>query len=267
MKPTYILLFAMLFSGVFAQAQDKLSLRSGETLEVKIIEFGTAEIKYKTWPQTADAPIFTVEKTKVKKLELQTGEVFEYNADAFADSLHYAQQKQRAIKFNFLSPLNSTLLLGYEKSIKPGQSYEFGLGWIGAGFDPAGIRPRGVTASVGWKFMRSPDFYTSGMRYAHILKGGYIKPTIIFSHYARDLTLFNFSNQINDVSRVNNTGVAVLLTFGKQWVFDDAFLVDLFWGIGYGASDNDYVQYGFFGGDGSFPVALNAGLRIGMLLK
>ncbi len=267
MKPYVLLFLTFLLSAIFAQAQDKLHLRNGETLDVKVIEFGIAEIKYKKWPVNADAPTFSVEKTQVKKIQLETGEVFEYQASTFGDSLHYAGQKQRALKLNFLSPLNSTLALGYEKSLKPGQSFEVELGWIGAGFDPSGIRPRGVTARVGWKFLRSPDFYTAGMRYAHILKGGYIKPEVVFSTYSRDLLFFDFLGQNNDNKRVSNTGAAFLINFGKQWVFDDTFLIDLFFGIGYGVSDNDFVQYGFFGGDGSFPIAFNSGMRIGLLLK
>lgn len=267
MKPSLLLLSALLFCGFLAQAQDKLSLRAGETLDVKIVEFGVAEIKYKKWPLTADAPIFSVEKSKVKKVELESGEVFEYKLSSFDNALDYAEQKQRAIKLNFLAPLNSTLALGYEKSIKPGQSYEVELGWVGAGFDPAGIKPRGITARAGWKFMRSPDFYMAGMRYAHILKGGYIKPEVVFSHYSRDEIFFDFFNPNTEVQRVSNTGVAVLLTFGKQWVFDDLFLVDIYFGLGYGFSDNDFIQYGFFGGDSGFPIAMNSGVRVGLLLK
>lgn len=270
------LLTIFLFLAIGLQAQDKLSLRSGEILTVKIIEFGVSEIKYRLAPFTEDQPIFAVEKTAVARIELATGEVFTYNADPFSNSELYATQKKRALKLNFLSPLNNTTMVGFEQAIKPGRSFEVEVGYIGLGWDTYGDNPSGAVVKFGWKLMRSPDFYATGMRYAHALKGGYIKPEIIFASYNADsydyVPLPGFGFGYNN-TRENNTGVAFLLNFGKQWIFDDAFLIDLFAGVGYGGILNDdpdtfsNMQYGFVGGDKDFPIALSGGLRIGFLIK
>jgi hypothetical protein len=270
------LLTIFLFLAIGLQAQDKLSLRSGEILSVKIIEFGVSEIKYRLAPFTEDQPIFAVEKTAVARIELATGEVFTYNADPFSNSELYASQKKRALKLNFLSPLNNTTMVGFEQAIKPGRSFEVEVGYIGLGWDTYGDNPSGAVVKFGWKLMRSPDFYATGMRYAHALKGGYIKPEIIFASYNADgddyVPLPGFGSGYG-TTRENYTGVALLLNFGKQWIFDDAFLIDLFAGIGYGGILNDdpatfsNIHYGFVGGDRDFPIALSSGLRIGFLIK
>lgn len=270
------LLTIFFFLAIGIQAQDKLSLRSGEILTVKIIEFGVSEIKYRLAPFTEDQPIFVIEKTAVARIELASGEVFTYNSDPFSNSEIYATQKKRALKLNFLSPLNNTTMVGFEQAIKPGRSFELEVGYIGLGWDTQGDNPSGGVVKFGWKLMRSPDYYASGMRYAHALKGGYIKPEIIFTSYNADrfdYTYFPSGAYGSTTTRANQTGVAFLLNFGKQWVFDDIFLVDLFTGVGYGAtlsnSENsvDFVQYGFLGGNSNFPIAWTGGLRIGFLIK
>jgi hypothetical protein len=47
------------------------------------------------------------------------------------------------------------------------------------------------------------------------------------------------ANTSYEVDRQNVTFGALQIEFGKQWVFGEKFLVDIFWGLGYGA-DNKY---------------------------
>jgi hypothetical protein len=156
----------------------------------------------------------------------------------------------------------------YEQSVKPGKSWEASLGLIGLGIDPAEIKPVGVYTKFAYKFMRTPDFYLHRMQYSHILKGAYIAPEIAFRYLRYDSHNYNYnySQSYNDShSRKENFGLALTLKFGKQWIFDDSFLVDVFWGIGYGlgGDENETLPYGFVAGTSEAPIAVTGGIRIG----
>ena len=107
-----------------------------------------------------------------------------------------------------------------------------------------------------------------GMRYSHLLKGIYVKPELIFTTYSYDQYIYEFDGSDYSYSeqRVSSTGGAIMLDLGWQTVFSDVFLVDLYFGLGYGFStDVDINAFGFVGGSSDFPLAGTAGLKIGFL--
>ena len=135
---------------------------------------------------------------------------------------------------------------------------EFTLSLIGLGFN----NPEdavGLGMKAGYKFIRSPDHFIRGMRYAHILKGGYVKPELSFARYT-------LRSKNEDVVKA-----ALMVNLGKQWIFSDVFLVDLYFGVGYGMTtsrieDPEY-PHDFVVVDPEFPLALDAGFRLGFLIK
>lgn len=269
MKQTTLLtaLFSMLTCQILL-AQDFMTMRNGSVIKVKVIELGIDEIKYKNWPAQLEDPVLVIEKAKVAKIRLETGQVYEFAGNSFEDSELYASQNKNALKVNFFSPLTNAFYVGYERSIAPGKSWETELGIIGLGFDPFDVQARGAVLRGGLKFMRSPDYYTRGMRYAHILKGGYVKPEIIFTHYSRNTNIYTYEDNmfVYKEERKNTTGFAVMINLGKQVVYSDAFLIDWYVALGYGfTSDVDINQYGFTGGNRDLPLAFGAGLKIGGL--
>lgn len=196
---------------------------------------------------------------------------------AFSDSMfgkeHYESQRKNAIKISFLSPLMGAAIFSYEHSMKPGQSMEFGIGVIGAGVDADDENPFGIIAKYGYKFMISPDWYDRRHRYSHILKGSYVKPEVTFLHYGVDTYYYNYNESTNEFTsrkeRSLTTMFSLMIVGGKQWVFNDIFLVDLFAGVGYGFGHNprnESWHYGFLGADNDLPLTLTAGLKIGFLL-
>jgi hypothetical protein len=154
----------------------------------------------------------------------------------------------------------------YEQSIKPGRSWETAIGIIGLGADPQGYNPSGVFGKFAYKFIRDPDYYMQSMHYSHILKGSYIAPEIGLRYMSYDAYIYDYDNYSSSESRTERFDVALLLKFGKQWVFDDAFLVDTHLGIGYGFGGDEYeepLNYGFIVGNGDFPIAFTGGIRVG----
>ena len=266
MKPkVYIIsVLLMLLTVQIIQAQDRIIKRDGNIIECKVEEIGSEEIKYTLSDYRPDLQ-FGILKSKVDRI------LFADGREMLIDHLEFARettemnsedlflvQRRNAVKMAFLSPLTGVTSFSYERALKPGRSLEFTLSLIGLGFnnpeDAAGI---GLKA--GYKFIRSPDHFIRGMRYAHILKGGYVRPEFSFARY-------NLRSKNEEVIKA-----ALMVNLGKQWVFSDVFLVDLYFGVGYGMTtsrleDPEY-PHDFVVVDPEFPLALDAGFRLGFLIR
>lgn len=262
MKILTILIFA--FLSVSAFAQDKIIKKSGAVIDCKVTEIATDEVKY----YYIDNPklVFGIDKVLVEKVEFSTGEVIVMEGNSFKNAEYYIDQNKHALKINFLSPFTGSTELVYEQSIKPGRSWETALGIIGLGFDPQENNPRGIFGKFAYKFIKEPDFYMQRMHYAHILKGGYVAPELALRYMSFDSDEDMYSgNTYTGTTRKDNFAFAVMLKLGKQWIIDDAFLVDIFGGVGYGFGGDDYetLNYGFIVGDEEVPIAFTGGIRIG----
>ncbi|MCU4166415.1 hypothetical protein [Carboxylicivirga caseinilyticus] len=248
----------------FTNAQDQLIKTNNDTIHCIVKEIGDLEIKF-TKPDVSETIVFGIDKSDVLKIILANGNEINFNL-AITDPENYAADNKNIIKTNFLSPLFNHVNISYERSIRPGQSIEGSLGIIGVGNDVYNTDESGMFLKFGYKFIKSPDYYIRGQRYAHILKGAYIRPEIAFSYYSYDYEVSDWYYGTTDLSRETNVMFAFLLNFGKQWVIDNGFVVDTFIGVGYGfgTDDKNYgLHKGFIGGIEEFPMALSSGVRIG----
>jgi len=260
MKSTITLLLVV--ASIAIMAQDKIIKKSGSIIECSVSEVGSDEIKY--FYQDNPKIVFGIDKALIERIEFATGEIMKIESNTFNNPEYYANQGTHAVKISFLSQLNSSTEFTYEQSLKPGKSWEASLGIIGLGFDLQDKKPEGAYGKFAFKFIKSPDFYTHQMHYSHILKGAYFAPEIAFRyvHY-EDYDYWWYSNTDSKKTK-EDYAFALTLKFGKQWVFDDSFLVDLYFGIGYGAGGNgDGLSYGFVAGNEDLPIALTSGLRLG----
>jgi hypothetical protein len=264
------------------KAQDKIYRKNGEVLKVKILEVSSTEIKYKIFGDE-DGPIYVLEKDRIQKIVYQNGRVEKPILD-IKDPELYADQLKKAIKVNFFSPLSGYLQLGYEKSTGVGKSYELTMAIIGAGknqtldfYNPSDIQKRnqfGVAFGAGYKFNKFPDFLFGRTRFTHIMQGAYAKPVFYLGNYGENVVV-NKGNGQQVVERQNVTFGALQIELGKQWVFGDRFLLDLYWGFGIGADNkdeqhnwNDEAYNYVIQRLGTSPgFAVNAGLKLGWLIK
>lgn len=268
MKTALKLLFVLLFFGsINAYSQDKIYLKgSKDVLQVDIIEIGTQSVRYKTFGDSTSI-VFNVEKYLIDKVVTKQGDVYTF-ADPLTDPNVYADQKKNALKVGFFNPFLGSTQFSYERSLKPGKSFETTLGIIGLGKDVTDTSPRGATFKFGYKLIKTPDYYVPGMRSSHILNGGYIKPEIVFNVFNYDETNYDFYQ--STTTRENSFSGAFILNLGKQWIVSN-FVLDLYFGAGFGfASNSDYydgggLYYGFLGAYDGFPIALSGGLKIGFL--
>jgi hypothetical protein len=255
MKKAIIFGVFILLGAFNLMAQDQLFLRGKEeAIKVKVIEVGTTEIKYKTWPVVESMPLMVENKDRIRKIILENGTVMKFAEDEFSNAANYATQRKIAVKLDpFIIPRGVISIAG-EYSIKPGMSAEVGLGYIGIGnydnsefweFDKA----NGFFLRAGVKFINQPSYYMKGMRYAHILKGGYIRPELVYLSNTNTSTIVTYGNfppynRADVNAELKFIGGGFFLNFGKQWVFSDVFLVDFFVGPGIAMKKAKYFVNG-----------------------
>ncbi len=269
MKKIYALVLFISIISFTGLAQDRIIKTTSDTIVCQIKEVGDDEVKYTQKDFRGDL-IFGIDRNKVSKILFSDGKELTFK-DSMYDPEIYKDQRKNALKVGFLSPLFGATSFSFEHSLRPGNSIEATIGIIGLGTDFIGNSSKGVYLKFGYKFIKSPDFYLKGMQYSHILKGAYIRPEVSFSIYNSEADSrydYNGSLILGAGSTESNTMFAFMLNFGKQWVYQDRFLIDWFTGVGYGfgtANSNDPFHYAFFGGSSGSSFAITSGLRIGVL--
>lgn len=283
-----ILLFLISLFTTQLFSQDKIYKLKGTVINAKVIEIGTDEIKYKLF-ENAEGPVYVVDKSTLNRIEFANGKVEKYTS-SFKDPQNYDGQLTKAIKFNFLSPLLGYAQFSFEKSVSPLKSYELGLGIIGAGknyqidnyyvngqYQPYKRNAFGVFVDAGYKFNKLPNFFSKGTRMTHVMQGTYIKPTATLGFYKDNALSYKTGNPV--IENRHNIFGAIILNFGRQWVFGEKFLVDLYYGVGYAFdntkndnsnnyySDNLYNHFVIQKAGSGANLGFSGGVKIGLLIK
>lgn len=255
-------------------AQDTIVKRNGGKIICIVKEINTTEIKY-ILPAFNPDVLNAVERKDVLKIIYGNGKVQNFeeenenvqNIERNSADL-YQMQKKNALKLDFISLATNVMTLTYERCLKPGRSLEFSLGVVGLGVAEKKDHASGILFRGGYKFLRNPDFYLKGMRYAHIMKGPYLKLEFDFASYG-----IEGYKDIFDETKEHYTLTkwGIMMVLGNQWVFNDNFVVDLYSGLGIGKNNlQDFdltYPYGFVTLGKGFPMAMSFGLRIGFLIK
>ena len=273
---TAISFFIVLFSTFTASAQDVIHRKNGKTLEVKIVEVGDVDVKYKLFTQP-DGATYVMDASLVKKIVFANGAIHKFEeGSSMENTEYYAGQSKNLFKISFLAWTVGYTSFGYEHSMKPGRSFEARLGAVGLGKNLANENQRGLVATFGYKFINVPDYRTARQHYAHLLHGGYIRPEVSVGSYGIDTYIYNGTNY-NTKGRAQVTSFCFMLSGGKQWIIEK-FAIDSFIGIGIGGVNNSKNKSTTYYTD-SVPfatysnyilpnnVAFNLGLNIGFLGK
>ena len=137
-----------------------------------------------------------------------------------------------SVKITFLSWLSGSTKLSYERGLpRVNQSGEICASLICAGYDKYDNDPLGFTVRYGHKFFLPDNNDVT-------LKGFYLRPEVIYSHY-------NYTRSIDGSRTLANMG-AVLGTVGYQYVYR-RFLADFWFGGGYalGNAAETHYHHGF----------------------
>ncbi len=283
-------LLSILFCCTASFSQDKIFKRNGQVTSAKVTEVGITEIKYKL-PGSDGAVIYVLDKNQVSKIVFEDGHSDKFVTD-LKDTSSYTGQLRKAIKFNFLSPLYGYSEFSFEKSTGIGKSYEVSFGIIGLGknsqldyayygtnFTSTKKNQFGFFASAGYKFNKWPDFIFGKTRFTHLMQGAYVKPVFYLGNYKENIYSIKNNNEYV-LEKQHVTFGALQIEFGKQWVFGERFLIDGYWGLGYGADNKKQNLYGLYPEDNTAAFnyansrlgvspgfSFTFGLKAGMLIK
>lgn len=260
----------LLLIALGAWSQDKLYFKSGDVQEVKIKEIGPSVISYYRVNTDSDI-LMSVLRDDLLRVVFENGDIMVMMDDLDNPNL-YSDQKKNALKVEFLSPLLGHTALVYERLVEPGLALEGGISLIGLGSKPEMRNPKGIGFKFGVKFIKQPDFKVSNARYSHVLHGAYIRPELSVAFF--EDRYMTFSDVLfQDVYKTANISYGVLsVNLGKQWVFQDLILMDIYGGAGYGllSSPEDYnysYRFGSVGPNEPFGIVFTGGFRIGVLIR
>ena len=176
------------------------------------------------------------------------------HCSAFAGNKGY-EDYRNSIKLTFLSWISGSTKISYERALPEWrQSGELCASLISAGYDKYDNDPSGFTVRYGHKFFirRNDDIS---------LKGFYLRPEAIYSHYY-------YTPRTSTGRTLANMG-ALLGTVGYQYVYK-RFLADLWVGAGYamGNPAETYYHHGFelwhwFGMENT-NLAMSFSIRLGV---
>jgi hypothetical protein len=260
-----LLLLSCLFFG-YAKAQDLIYKKDKSVLLAILIDIGAEEIKYKDYNKK-DSPVLSIKKSDLIKIVTQRGKeiLFEQNSSSSFD-------KKNAIKVGLLSLVAYHINLTYERSLTQSRSIELQLGIIGFGTKPDYIsEASGVFTRIGYKFMHSPNHFEKKNKEFHLLKGAYFKPELVLGHFKETefkskYVLRNGNYYLTKNIETQVTFYALMLNVGQQWIIADDFLIDVFFGAGYGGNNVERREDNY-AVSGPSPVFLNAGLKFGILIR
>ena len=290
MKTRLIFILALSFVCSVSFSQDKIYKKGGEMIKAKVTEIGTGEVKYTLFNKTG-GPVYVIDKSKIEKIEFEDGHTETY-LNNLKDPELYKDQKKNALKVNFLSPLLGYTQFSFERSIKPGRSFELSLGIIGLGknyqmdyytstgqFTEYNRSAKGVSIGGGYKFSKLPDYINKDIKFSHILQGSYAKPNFYFGTYGENILDEKTGQAVEE--RVTTVYGALMIELGRQWVFSESMVLDVYFGVGYVMDNvkeendyltgisNEYLGHHFnvvrTGPSPGFGV--NGGIKLGFLLK
>ena len=167
-----------------------------------------------------------------------------------------------SIKITFLSWTSGSTKVSYERALPNlHQSGEICASLISAGYDKYSNDPLGFTLRYGHKFFLSQGDLS--------LKGFYLRPELIYSHYNYTCTNTALHSCKASGSREKAAMGALLGTFGYQYLYK-RFLADFWVGAGYalGTPADTGYHHGFqlwdYFGTSHDNIALSFSIRLGI---
>ncbi len=242
-----------------AATMDTLITKKNTTIIGKITKITETEIEYKK-TLAPDAPVYVVSKDKIKEIRWANGTRERVTLDELA--VHKEQEiieKRSAIKFQFFSLMNDQLTLAYEHTLKVGINLELSAGLINNSMIEYTLNQKnnliqGGLFKGGVKFLLGQDFNISGMKYAHPLKGRFLKPELAFSSFTvRSLKLYKYANSSYPygsytlvTSDQKVTSASVIINYGRQFILGNVLTFSYSVGAGYSFADAKYSNPDFY---------------------
>ncbi|MDP1728484.1 MAG: hypothetical protein Q8M15_16995 [Bacteroidota bacterium] len=262
----YIIVLIICCLSKICTAQDLIYKKDKTVLNVSIVAIGPENIVYRdNNSQTGPAKI--ISKSEVVKIKTAKGK------EMYMDQgINTSLDDKNVIKVDVFAYASSKFVIGYERSISPTKTWEIQLGHIGTGQKDDDItKLNGAFIRFGFKFKRSPEYYSNLGKSSHLLKGSYFKPELVFGGFSEERKTYDWYNNPwfdpYTYTRRTVSFACVMFNIGKQWTIGDMLAIDYYFGMGIGTAtrDNtDLVGYNY-AIVGTNPVYFQSGLKLGLM--
>jgi hypothetical protein len=247
-----ILLFSFGLLCIGANSQSDTLYTTGKAkIACKIYEINDYEIKYRR-AEALDGPIFVIDKSTVLKYSLSTGfsEILKADELSLENEHKEILGNRQVIKIHPFSFAFNHLSVSYEKVIKVGMNLDFEAGYINSTISPnegVALSGRinqnpfysGVYVKPGMKFFLGQDFSVKGLKYAHPLKGRYIKLELAYSfveYQGLEKTVYtgSYPNTTTTLkSDLKTSAYGGFVSYGRQFILGNILTLDYYVGVGF----------------------------------
>jgi hypothetical protein len=251
-------LFLLIAAGKIAAQSDTLYMSDGKKIPCKIYEISEYEMRYRIGGE--NGTLFVIDKFKVRKYVLANG----YSEILLPDELSLEHEhadilrNREVIKFQPFGLAFNHITLAYEKVIKVGMNLDIEAGYVNSDINQTtgsmGMNYQyahsGAYIKPGMKFFLGKDFSVKGLRYAHPLKGSYVKLELAFSYLEFQAvkgylpsSVYNHNNYIT--TNVNTSSYGGFINFGRQMILGNILTLDLYGGVGFTGQSIVYTNKDF----------------------
>jgi len=260
MKKTFLTsILLCLFVTVNAQS-DTLYTKKQQKIICKIVEIGELDIKYKR-VELLDGPTYVINRLNIIKYTLANG----YTEIIVADELSIENEhgniikNRTVIKISPFSPVNNQITFAYEKVLRVGTNLDIELGYSNSNLtknqDITGsmrnVFNSGFYVKPGVKFFLGQDYSVRGLKYAHPLKGRYIRLDLAFSYLNYENlkrtepvrnpnTPYYSSTTYTIVTDVQSFSYGGFVNYGRQFILGNALTLEYYVGVGFTGQSNTY---------------------------
>jgi hypothetical protein len=262
--------------GAFAQS-DTLFVAGKNKIPCKIYEINEFEIKYRR-AEAPDGPIYVIDKSTVTRYTLSTGfsEFLKPDEMSLENEHKEILGNRQVVKVQPFGVAFGHFTMAYEKVIKVGMNLDAEAGYINSDMSPnqgtflsgrVSQNPfySGAYIKPGIKFFLGQDFNVKGLRYAHPLKGRYIKLDIAYSYVQYEGIELNYytnnggyAMQQRVITSLKTSAYGGFVNYGRQFILGNMLTMDYYVGVGftgqsYSYTNPEYVKamqsnYGYYTG-------------------
>jgi len=276
------LILMLILSGSCAlhSQTDTLFTRKNKVIPCKILEIGELDIKY-TLEANSAGPVFVINKSAVLKYCLSTGfrEAIVIDERSLENQHESIINRTKVLKIHPFSLANNQISFSYEELINPDIHLEIEAGYINSSltsnpliqnrtfnndyntntnsghlltfdYHNRSVFYSGAYIKPGFKLMVGEDVSAKGLKYAHGLKGRFIRIDLALSwlNYGTIKRYQYANNSITTIAtNINSFAYGGFLNYGRQFILGNILTVEYFIGIGFTAQSNffsnpDYIK-------------------------
>jgi len=215
-----------------------------------------------------DGPIYVVDKTNIVKYTLSTGftEVLLPDEMSLQNEHREILGNREVIKIQPFSLAFNHFSMAYEHVIKVGMNLDVEVGYINSSITNSSVfGNNGISSNLGSpftigayikpgvKFFLGQDFSVKGLKYAHPLKGRYIKLDLAVSYlnfqniqtyvYGSSPSYPYPSSTYTIVSTdLNSVSYGGFINYGRQFILGNILTMDYYVGLGFTGQSNTYTN-------------------------